>query len=824
MKSKSLLVGATILLAAVLAGAQPLPNNFWPNSTFQNGTNLSAPDGSGTPTGWARNGSLVGSSNTIDQVTNVTLPDSTHAIMVVNEVGAPYYGEWDSAVPIAGVVSPGDTVNLRYDLMYSVPSGEQMRVALGFLDSSSNYISADQFVVTGDSPGWHGGFNPTFTETNQSAVVPIGTVFINVGVVSGGAPGTQGILVVDDLYVARAPTPQILPGNFWTNSSFESGTNLDQTNGIPDAWNTYNSGPSLITVVTTNNYVSATHAIAVIDNDAANYGSWYSSLVSLSNHAKAGDSLNVQWFQLYSVSNGTMRVTFSFYNAAGNDIDDISYEVTGNSPGWQGSVAGSGFTRVNQSITVPPNATQLLVQLVSGGSGSSTGIMMIDDLSIAPLQTAPPLPGNFWPNSSFSKGTNLNIISGTPTGWARSGSDITMDQVTKLGTNYALTVLDRGTNTHGEWDSDLILSPSNAVPGNLINLQYSALYSVTNGTMRLSVLFFDSSTNQLGETDFNVTGQSPGWNGVISNSTFTVESNQVLVPANAARMRFALVSGGPDSVTGVFLIENLDAAVQIIPPIPATVLPLNFFPNPTFEQGAALDNPTVGIPAGGWLRGGSATVIDQMSTNNSTSPTHSLALVDDDPNNYGEWYLSPGLDISSLVSFNDALDIQWFQIYNVSNGSMRLSFAFLDTNANTLQSTDYNTSNTGTNAGWNGTVAASTFDMVFHQLLVPQGASTLRVNFASGGASSVTGIMLIDDLSVRVSVPNIIDAEFQPGGFLITWNSMPSKNYTVLYSPTLSPPTWTPLSTGIGGNFPTTSYFDGAAHSGSQGYYEIIQQ
>ena len=39
-------------------------------------------------------------------------------------------------------------------------------------------------------------------------------------------------------------------------------------------------------------------------------------------------------------------------------------------------------------------------------------------------------------------------------------------------------------------------------------------------------------------TDFNVTGQSSGWAGAIAGSTFTLETQQVLVPANSVRMRF----------------------------------------------------------------------------------------------------------------------------------------------------------------------------------------------------------------------------------------------------------------------------------------------
>ncbi len=603
---------------------------------------------------------------------------------------------------------------------------------------------------------------------------------------------------------------------------------------MPTGWNFYNSGSSYITQVATNNYVSATHALTVVDNDPLNYGSWYSDLVSLSGQATPGGTLNVQWFQLYSVTNGQMRVTFSFFDASSNHLEDISYQVTGNSPGWQGAVVGSGFTEVNQQLTVPANGALLQVQLVSGGSASTVGIMIIDDLSVTPPQTPAILPGNFWPNSTFASGANLGQTNGTPTGWIRNGSDTTIDQVVTVNSTptYALAVIDEETNQYGEWDGDLTLSPSNAVPGNLVNIQYSALYSVTNGPMRLSVLFFDANSNQLSEADFNVTGNSSGWDGAIAGSSFTVESNQVLVPANSARMRFALVSGGPELGTGLLLIENLSAAVQYVPPIPATVLAGNFFPNPTFEEGVDLDNPTLGAPAGGWQRGGSSPEMDQMSTNNWTSPTQSLAMVDTDTNNYAQWYMS--FDLPGSVTNGDAVDIQWFWIYNVTNGAMRMTFTFLDTHGNNVGQHDFNTAlnndsgTGGTNAGWQGSVGPpTTFDEEFQRLVVPSGATQIQVLPTSGGAELVTGVMLVDDLSVRLSVPNITAVAPQPGGGInLTWNSMQTMNYAVLFSSTLSTNTsqWTPLATNIAGSFPTTSYLDTVNHGAGNGFYVIMQQ
>ncbi|SPE52220.1 exported hypothetical protein [Verrucomicrobia bacterium] len=820
MNCKLALLGAAMLLVAGNpARGQPLPNNFWPNSTFESGTNLDQTNG--TPTGWVQNGS----DPTICQVTTNNYVSPTHAIMV-NDNDSLNYGEWDAYVSLAGIANPGDTINVRYSEMWSVQDGE-MRVAVVFLDASNNAISAGQFVVSGDSPGWQGSIETsTFTLTNQTLVVPLGAVTVNVGIVSGGSEATTGLLVVDDLYLARAPVPQLLPGNFWPNPSFELGSNLDQTNGVPTGWNTYNSGSSIICQVTTNNYVSASHALALVDNDPLNYGSWYSDQVSLTGHASPGDTLSVQWFQLYSITNDNMRVTFSFYNAGGSDVSDVSFQVTGNSPGWEGAVAGSGFTKVNQLVTVPPNATKLLVQLVSGGGPDTTGIMLMDDLSVAPPQAPAVLPGNFWPNPGFESGANLNQTNGTPTGWVRNGDDPTICQVTTnnyTSPTHALALIDSETSNYGEWDADLALSTNNAVPGDLLDIQYSALYSVTNGPMRLSVLFFDVHSNVLSATDFNVTGQSSGWQGAIAGSTFTLETQQVLVPANSVRMRFALVSGGPELATGVLVIDDLSAAVHVVPPLPPTVLAGNFFPNPTFEQGVQLDNPTLGIPAGGWQRGGSSSLIDQITTNNWTSPTHSLELLDGDEANYGEWYMF--LNLSGLVTDNDAVDIQWFQLYSVTNGSMRLSFAFLDSGNNTLFGIDFNTSPDGTNSGWNGSVATSSFETQFQRLAVPVGTTQLRVNFASGGSSSVTGVMLIDDLSVRLSKPYISAITGQSGNFNLTWNSMASKNYTVQFTGSLWPsPIWTALATNIPGTFPTTSYSDTASHGGRQGYYRILQQ
>jgi hypothetical protein len=173
----------------------------------------------------------------------------------------------------------------------------------------------------------------------------------------------------------------------------------------------------------------------------------------------------------------------------------------------------------------------------------------------------------------------------------------------------------------------------------------------------------------LGDNNFPVNGNSAGWQGAVAGSGFTQVNTELTVPAGAVTIAVQLVSAGSGAETGVMLIDDLSVAVHVVQPLPPTVLAGNFFPNPTFEAGVQLDNPTLGIPAGGWIRGGSSAAIDQVLTNNSTSPTHSLALVDNDTGNYGEWYMF--LNTAGLVGDNDAVDVQWYQLYSVTMANSR---------------------------------------------------------------------------------------------------------------------------------------------------------
>ncbi len=800
---------ALLWLAIPEARAATLPNNLWTNPTFELGTDLDQTDG--LLENWNRGGNTPA----ICQVITNNSVSSGHSLAVMDLDEGDLYGEWYSDVVLGSQASAGDTLDIQWYEMYNV-AGAEMRLTVLFFNASDGVVGEMHFVTSGTaSEGWVSTIeDSTFTKRNEVLSVPLGAVKMRCSLVSGGSGTLTGMMVIDDLSVARAAVPNLLFGNFWVNPSFELGTDLEQTSGTVSNWNRGGNTPSICQVIT-DNYTSSSHALALIDNNAGDfYGEWYSDVL-LSGNASPGDTLNLQWFEMYNLSGTEMRLTVLFFNATDGVVGETHFVTAGTTnDGWKGTIQSSTFTKRNTSVSVPVGAVKIRCSLVSGGPGTLTGVFIIDDLSVA--RVVPLVSGNFWANSTFETGAELDKTNGTPANWNRGGSDASIDQVTTnafTSSSHALALVDPSATGYGEWYSDGLLS-SNATAGVLLDVKWSEQYGITNGEMRVTVGFFTAGGNFISETHFVASGNSAGWVGTMAGSPFVKRQQEVTVPVGAGKIRVALASAGPVETVGSMVIDDLTVAVH-----PTTVLTGNFFPNPTFEEGDQLENPTGGTPAGIWARGGGDGSIDQISTANSLSSSHSLALVDNNENGYGEWY---GFLVLPGVVAGDSIDIQWYQLYSVTNGNMRLTFAFTDGNNAQLEAHDFNVS--GQSPGWLDTVEASPFEKQNQTLVVPEGGVKLRVNLASGGSSSVTGVMLIDDLSVRIGLgkPTITAFARDLDGFHLTWDSQPGKTYTVQYGTVLG--TWDSLATGVVADGASTSYLDSVVHTEATGFYRVIQE
>src|SRR5580765_108519 len=133
------------------------------------------------------------------------------------------------------------------------------------------------------------------------------------------------LLMMASNLAARA---DLLTNNFWVNPSFELGSNLDQTDGTVANWNRGGGDPTICQVIT-NNSVSSSHALAVVDSNTSDsgYGEWYSDVI-LTGRASPGDKLNIQWYEMYNLGSPEMRLSVLFFNGTGTQVGGTTHFVT----------------------------------------------------------------------------------------------------------------------------------------------------------------------------------------------------------------------------------------------------------------------------------------------------------------------------------------------------------------------------------------------------------------------------------------------------------------------------------------------------------------
>ena len=113
---------------------------------------------------------------------------------------------------------------------------------------------------------------------------------------------------------------------------------FDETSGTVSNWNRGGNTPAICQVIA-NNYTSFNHALALIDTNAGDfYGEWYSD-VPLSGNASPGDTVNIQWFEMYNISGPEMRLTVLFFDLGNSVVGQTDFVTSGTtSAGWLGTI------------------------------------------------------------------------------------------------------------------------------------------------------------------------------------------------------------------------------------------------------------------------------------------------------------------------------------------------------------------------------------------------------------------------------------------------------------------------------------------------------
>lgn len=175
-----------------------------------------------------------------------------------------------------------------------------------------------------------------------------------------------------------------------------------------------------------------------------------------------------------------MVLTVRFYNAAGDQIGQRHFLVTGESAGWTGSLATAPLTHRRETVIVPEQAARLWLVISSAGPPASVGVYVVANLVVSRM--ASDAPPTVLMESLFGQGVGAqeNRI---PAGWVRDGNHSSMANIVAIGRNptqRAFAVLDDDGNSHAEWHTIMEAAPR-VNSGEQILIEWNEAFSIGVG-------------------------------------------------------------------------------------------------------------------------------------------------------------------------------------------------------------------------------------------------------------------------------------------------------------------------------------------------------
>jgi signal transduction histidine kinase len=160
---------------------------------------------------------------------------------------------------------------------------------------------------------------------------------------------------------------------------------------------------------------------------------------------------------------------------------------------------------------------------------------------------------------------------------------------------------------------------------------YEKEWHEIGGAMRLVAHCRDTQAQPIDSVEFSAAGSSPGWTGSLETSVFIERRMTLTVPTRAVELRMWMPSGGNADITGVFIIDNLKITRLAEDGLNQEEVLLS----EDFERGTDLDQPLGNFTE--WVRGGTALGIAQVVRIGPGHEGHAMAVIDADPEHFGEW-------------------------------------------------------------------------------------------------------------------------------------------------------------------------------------------
>jgi signal transduction histidine kinase len=180
----------------------------------------------------------------------------------------------------------------------------EMALNVRFYNSAGDQVSQNIYSISGESTGWTGSLKTSsLTHRRETLVVPPQANRLLIVISSAGPPETVGIYVVANLVVSKSSGTA---GNvILMQSPFDNEHGEHTNDDLITGWMHDGTRPSMAKIVTFGQDPQ-TKAFAILDEDRASHGEWH-NLRESAPVVTPGDSLVVEWNEMYSMAAGNMR-------------------------------------------------------------------------------------------------------------------------------------------------------------------------------------------------------------------------------------------------------------------------------------------------------------------------------------------------------------------------------------------------------------------------------------------------------------------------------------------------------------------------------------